>query len=164
MSRFFARLLAAVVCLLPFLSAEAVTRTWVGPNHVSWSDPKNWSPVGVPADGDSLILQYSGSPIPYLVSSNDVTGLVVGAVSSPVGCDISGNALTFTGDLTVNGSRPTVFEMPVTLGASIHVFGGADPNFHEIDINGKTLDLDRGAYIVRSTGWGRSTPATPAPS
>ena len=34
--------------------ANAVSRTYVGPNGGNWHDPANWSPPGVPGPGDRI--------------------------------------------------------------------------------------------------------------
>lgn len=153
MSKIAGRLLATLVCLLPVLSVEAVTRTWVGPRFVSWSDPSNWSPAGVPANGDNLVITYGG--FGEMNTTNDLPGLVVGTLTLS-NAQIEGNALTVTGDIALSGNRPVIFDAPVTLGASVHISGDAvtDVVFADIDVNGNTLVLDSSGYFKTLSGSG----------
>ena len=49
-----ARLLI-IVSALAAQSAFAVSHSWTGASSALWSNANNWSPVAVPANGDTLV-------------------------------------------------------------------------------------------------------------
>lgn len=118
--------LAALGMLVPALaSAPALAAdtaragtayTWVGAsndsggNNVDWTDPANWSPAGVPGDGDSVVVRPPGpnhcavnlGKIPQ-VSLVDVT---VGPTNG-IACEpkLTGGPITVTGSMTWGTGR-----------------------------------------------------------
>jgi autotransporter-associated beta strand protein len=80
-----------LICLLATSEAWAITRTWSGASG-NWSDPAQWSPNGVPQNGDDLV--FNNSPGASL--NNDITGLSVRSLTLHHTGAIVGNALTVT--------------------------------------------------------------------
>ncbi len=80
--RFSGLVLAALVCagalLAPF--AHAATFTWSNAAGGAWSDAASWSPAGVPATGDDVVLPALGGAYTVTLDVNArVTGLTVGS-------------------------------------------------------------------------------------
>lgn len=69
----------AAVCLATVLATPAeaapVERTWTAGGSGSWSTATNWTPVGVPDDGDSVVLPMGSRP------QLDVDGIAVGSIT-----------------------------------------------------------------------------------
>src|SRR5262245_50869136 len=57
----------AVGFLIAPVHARAATKTWAEPVNGQWSDGAKWSPAGVPASGDDVVITISG-PTNYTVS------------------------------------------------------------------------------------------------
>ena len=102
----------------------ATTNTWTGADPSgNWSAPANWSPAGVPTNGNDLVFP-GGLPPGDMVSTNDLTGsffrsITFGGASRHT---IRGNPMTLTNrsncilnsgtnvmacDLTFSGTPPT---------------------------------------------------------
>src|SRR5438552_6029878 len=93
-------LMALVVLSLatvPGARAAAATNTWTGADPSGyWSAPANWSPAGVPVNGNDLVFP-GGLPPGDMVSTNDLT-------------DSFFRKITFSG-----ASRHTISGNPITL-------------------------------------------------
>src|SRR5678815_4801781 len=93
-------LMALVVLSLltvPGARAAATTTTWTGADPSGyWSAPANWSPAGVPTNGNDLVFP-GGLPPADMVSTNDLTGRFF-------------RSITFSG-----ASRHTIRGNPITL-------------------------------------------------
>src|SRR6185503_2154085 len=89
--------------------AHAITRNWTGSGSNNlWSNPNNWSPVGVPqADDDLHFEKVCAFPVcPTLTVVNDLNNLRVGELkfggsSGAVQYVVNGNALRLTGPLRI---------------------------------------------------------------
>src|SRR5678809_1346352 len=90
--------MALVVLSLPTVpGARATTNTWTGADPSGyWSAPANWSPAGVPVNGNDLVFP-GGLPPADMVSTNDLTGSFF-------------RSITFSG-----ASRHTIRGNPITL-------------------------------------------------
>src|SRR5438046_10294502 len=93
-------LIALVVLSLatvPGARAAATTNTWTGADPSGyWSAPANWSPAGVPTNGNDLVFP-GGSPPGDMVSTNDLPDSIF-------------RSITFGG-----ASRYTIRGTPMTL-------------------------------------------------
>src|SRR5437773_8639352 len=93
-------LMALVVLSLltvPGVRGAATTTTWTGADPSGyWSAPANWSPVGVPVNGNDLVFP-GGLPPGDKVSTNDLTDGIF-------------RSITFSG-----ASRHTTRGNPITL-------------------------------------------------
>jgi uncharacterized repeat protein (TIGR01451 family) len=100
-------------------------RSWTGANSALWSDPNNWSPVGVPTDGETLL--FPSVAAAQRVSTNDVPGLTL-------------SSLLFTGaGYTLNGSQGIV------LTANLSLAPGDDETISlPIDVQGYAVTLNLG--------------------
>ena len=77
---------------------NAQTRTWTGADPSGyWSAPANWSPAGVPVNGDDLVFP-GGLPPGDMVSTNDLTDSIFRSItfSGASGHTIRGNPITLT--------------------------------------------------------------------
>jgi hypothetical protein len=94
-SNFLSALLLGGLSLLTATSAAAATKTWTGAASTDWFNDVNWSPLGRPAAGDTVILDNGGtinftSPLGFsgtfvwvrgtLTSSSTGLGLATNAV------------------------------------------------------------------------------------
>src|SRR5437667_6676367 len=83
---------------VPGARAAAATTTWTGADPSGyWSAPANWSPAGVPTNGNDLMFP-GGLPPGDMVSTNDLTNssfrsITFGGASSHT---IRGNPITLT--------------------------------------------------------------------
>ncbi|MBL7978896.1 MAG: tandem-95 repeat protein [Bacteroidetes Order II. Incertae sedis bacterium] len=66
----------------PPLSAQT-SYTWTGKSGSAWGNPENWSPIGVPKEGDSAILDLQKGNINVHVGENDFVSLNELTVNSP---------------------------------------------------------------------------------
>ena len=77
-------LMALVVLSLatvPGARAAATTTTWTGADPSGyWSAPANWSPAGVPTNGNDLVFP-GGLPPGDMVSTNDLTNRIFRSIS-----------------------------------------------------------------------------------
>src|ERR1700682_4261001 len=63
---------AAVLVLFVAAGANASqTSSWTGASDALWSNPNNWSPIGVPASGDSVAFPSGAA---HLTNTNDLAG------------------------------------------------------------------------------------------
>src|SRR6185503_4476241 len=79
-------------------SAAGADCSWTGNINGLWSNPNNWSPVGVPQNGDSLLLEKNSNTSMV----NDLAGLVVSGLK--FGSDtyrLSGNALILSNAFSI---------------------------------------------------------------
>ncbi|MEJ2049640.1 MAG: hypothetical protein P8Y60_07340 [Calditrichota bacterium] len=97
-------------------SSSLLTRIWTGQQSNYWNNPGNWSPSGVPADTENVIIpEVSKYPYPVISSAASCNDLLIreGAsltVNSGLNLNVNGNlsigdTLTATdGTLTLTGS------------------------------------------------------------
>lgn len=90
-----------LVMVLAGCAAEAATKTWLG-NAANdlWSTASNWSPAGVPQDGDALA--FAGVSV-HKANHNDLNNLLVHSISfsgTVGGYSISGNPIRLESDIT----------------------------------------------------------------
>src|SRR5678816_2688686 len=121
---------------VPGARAAAATTTWTGADPSGyWSAPANWSPAGVPTNGNDLVFP-GGLPPADMVSTNDLTGSFFRSISftQAGGHTIRGNPITLTNrsdciinsgtnviacDLTFSGTpSPPAFAGPTIRGLS----------------------------------------------
>lgn len=92
-------LMALVVLSLatvPGARAAATTTTWTGADPSGyWSAPANWSPAGVPTNGNDLVFP-GGLPPGDMVSTNDLTDRILRSINLAGGHTIRGNPITLT--------------------------------------------------------------------
>ena len=93
----------ALACFLawPVIPADAAPRTWQGTTAL-WSNPGNWSPSGVPQNGDSLTFPDI-SPFGVVSMNNDLANLSLDTITFTAGgYTLNGNAITFIQGITDN--------------------------------------------------------------
>jgi len=99
-----------------------VTRTWVGGTSTNWNTASNWSPSGVPGQGDDVIIG------PIIGGNNQPTvgNLEMGQWNKPSSLVVDGNAiLTITGNITVVSSA----SIELTGGGTINHTGTSSTTF-----------------------------------
>src|SRR5436190_18113285 len=108
-------LMALVVLSLATVpGARAATTTWTGADPSGyWSAPANWSPAGVPTNGNDLVFP-GGLPPADMVSTNDLTGSFFRSITFSAASrhTIRGNPMTLTDreDCIINsGTNVTAF-------------------------------------------------------
>ena len=119
---FLALILGGALLALQLAPAEAATtHTWSAAS-ANWNVATNWTPNGVPANGDQLVFPAAGlSP-----TNNDLTGLDVDSVAIQGAYAITGNGFTVDTNLSLTGASASIAN-PITLGGdlTITVTGGA---------------------------------------
>lgn len=81
-------------------SPPPTAKTWTGATSANWSEPANWSPVGVPVSGDALLFPAGAR----LTTNNDLSGFIVGPMMFQDDYVLSGNAIALIGDLQFSGT------------------------------------------------------------
>ncbi|HEX7738574.1 MAG TPA: hypothetical protein VF426_02870 [Marmoricola sp.] len=170
--------IAALVVVLPApLAHAATTYTWTqgydgagdpvpGADHVSWSDPDNWSPSGVPGAGDSVLLTsahgYDGThrtttlTVPAHTSLTDLT---ISEVPDAT-VYLQGEPLTVTGSFDWTGGR---IHTPVTIAGSGRVGPGTATYLGTSDaVRYGMLDVT-GTLLLDGIGAGDGARLTVAP-
>ncbi|CAN5561696.1 hypothetical protein BH11ACT8_BH11ACT8_28640 [soil metagenome] len=99
--------------LLPVTAvpAHAVTSyTWKGEQDSSWSTPANWDPMGVPANGDSVVLGPVGpAGTPAVTGVPDVSlGMLSVSGSPDQAVSLSGDGNVIVGNLQWSGGDISV--------------------------------------------------------
>jgi hypothetical protein len=135
--------------------AVATTRTWVGPAGGAWSEPGNWSPLGAPVDGDSLVF-------PTGPTLDDIANLTVHDVifTGHGGIDgAPGASLIVAGGVSVAPPAPlppygfsVQWTMPLQLAAGLRTVTVASPTLPLI-LNGPIATVvGPGTLVKRGAG------------
>ncbi len=108
----FMALVVLSLATVPGARAAATTTTWTGADPSGyWSAPANWSPAGVPTNGNDLVFP-SGLPPGDMVSTNDLTDRIFRSISftQAGGHTIRGNPITLTNrtDCIVNSGTNVI--------------------------------------------------------
>jgi hypothetical protein len=139
-----------VVQLLPvfifffFLNNQvyAVTKTSTGSGN--WSSSSTWSPSGVPANGDDVIIA-TGNTVTINVTTNNVASITITGTLT-IGNNGTNRTVTVTGNVTVNAGG--VFNTAGNNGNSILIGGSL--------INNGTFDMNPGGASASVTFNGSS--------
>jgi hypothetical protein len=93
----FLALVVLSLATVPGAQAAAATTTWTGADPSGyWSAPANWSPAGVPTNGNDLVFP-GGLPPGDMVSTNDLIGSFFRSIRFQAGgYTIRGNPMTLT--------------------------------------------------------------------
>jgi hypothetical protein len=96
--------LFAGLLLLLSAEAQATTYSWTGSANASWSNAGNWSPNGVPANGDTLIFPAGTA---NKTNTNDLIGLELVDIlvndNGYPGYTLGGNGIVLTHSLISAG-------------------------------------------------------------
>jgi autotransporter-associated beta strand protein/T5SS/PEP-CTERM-associated repeat protein len=169
-----AAMAAAVV--LPASVARGVNRTWTGgPTgfNVSWNDPGNWSPEGVPGFDDTVMVpgvhSFGNTNVTYDYPGSVALGILTlncnnfpGDISTSV-LSMSANTLTstfeFLGDSSLGGSRGRgrINQSGGTNTVSVLTLGKLALNVGTYNLSGGTLNTNAGQVIVGDAGSGTFT-------
>jgi len=148
-------LLSVVLCLFVSSPLFAITRSWTGTVSANWSDPANWSPSGIPTPADSLV--FPKDPVTRTMNDDLPAGTSVGSMSVFDFYVLGGNALTLTGDLSVDGSAFNLgltVNQNVTLAGPVQI-GGIFFSYvrftGDVDLNGQTLTLAGSTTYIHGT-------------
>src|SRR5688572_11166257 len=116
-------LMALVVLSLatvPGARAAAAANTWTGADPSGyWSAPANWSPAGVPTNGNDLVFP-GGLPPADMVSTNDLTNSFFRSItfSGASRYTVRGNPITLTnssGVISSSGTNEIVCDLILTV-------------------------------------------------
>src|SRR3954451_21150966 len=123
------------------LTALASTKSWTGAASGNWSDPSNWNPHAIPANGEELLFP-AGVPT---TMNNDLSGLTAGRMTFKDTYTLNGNPLTLGGNVVFDTSTNIYWfcYVDLKLGQSINL-GASLQNVYAgtIDVNGHTLTTD----------------------
>jgi hypothetical protein len=116
---------------------QATTNTWTGADPSGyWSAPANWSPAGVPVNGNDLVFP-GGLPPGDMVSTNDLPGSFF-------------RSITFSG-----ASRHTISGNPITLTNRSNCIINSGTNVMACDLtfSGTPSNPTFGAYAIRPSSF-----------
>lgn len=113
----------------------AVPHTWTGAASASWSNPNNWSPVGIP-DGDLLAFPQDGA---HTAMINDLPGTTpVNGMTFFADYSLAGNPLLLSANVSFGNSGAFTCNTDLVLSGGNVVFN--DGRYHgAIDVNGQHL-------------------------
>ncbi|MBI3869920.1 MAG: autotransporter-associated beta strand repeat-containing protein [Verrucomicrobia bacterium] len=150
-------LVGGLLGFVEFTAAGAgILRTWTGQASGLWSNPKNWSPVGIPHSGDDLRFADGDNRS----MQNDLAGLHVGLDFENSGDDYDLSGKPFTvGGITVCSSHLHARTVAIHCDMVLEDLGAQfsmcpsdnllnDPNVlrltGQLDLNGQHLALESG--------------------
>lgn len=155
-----ATLVLATMFVAPVAAhAAGTTYTWVGntqsasaDNH-SWTDARNWSPAGVPGDGDSVIIKQPAKNdcFAHVDAVPTVTLAAFTLAEDPTLCtvSVSGGSITVEGTFDWNGGE---LDTPTTLAAS--ATGTVAGSNQRLNALTQHLELDGRLTLQGATGTG----------
>ena len=111
----------------------AITRTWIGGGNNNASNPKDWSPAGVPQPGDTLQQMGGQTPLTMNVRGNDLAGDTL-------------NFLSGSAPVTMNMSHKAVADVNV----GIQAYGGDTFNLKQHSALSTTVS--GASQVVNITG------------
>jgi len=120
-------------------SAFAATKTWIGASAGTFNTSGNWSPSGVPSNGDDLV--FTNSTGSGLSVTNNMTGLSIHSITisgaNPVSITNS-SALTLTGNVisSTGTSSSSSLQGNIVLGADATL-----TNMYVAGLTGNTVAL-----------------------
>lgn len=106
------------------IQTEAATRTWVASGIASprWSTPGNWTPLGTPQPGDTLVFDTFSQSVLSMV--NDLNDVRVSSLRFNDGdYTLNGNSLTVSNSITVGRGPNSGEELTATINATL-ILGG----------------------------------------
>jgi hypothetical protein len=136
---FFGPLIIAGLLLLLPNTASAITRTSNVSPSGSWNTAASWTPNGVPANGDDVIIA-AGDTIIVNTSTTNIASLTISGTLT-VGNNNTDRTVTVTGNLTVNSGG--IFNTAGDGGNILNVGGNLT--------NNGTFDANIGAAILAVT-------------
>lgn len=120
------------------LTAENAIKSWTGAQSGLWSNPQNWSPAVIPADGEELLFPPAS---PNRTMTNDLI-LSAGALHFADSYTLGGNALTLTGDVTFANVQAFVADAPLVLAADVSIGSALTNELNgSIDVAGHALTI-----------------------
>lgn len=137
------------ISLLLCVSATAALKTWDGSSGANWSTAANWTPSGVPLDGDDLSFP-AGALNP--VNNNDIVDLRVATLQfsgAAGGFTLSGNAITITnGVVAANTAGLNILSFSTITNATSQTWtvdsGGT------LDVNANIVLIGGGTFTVNN--------------
>lgn len=147
----------------------AAEREWTGQGgNRLWSNPGNWSPAGVPQNGEALT--FPGCVFCGGTVENDLPGLIVGSLYFRTDYTLNGNALTLMDYIAIGNGTTTAavtLNLPIILGADcgFHVSWGDGVlddrnNLYvngPVNLNGHDLEISASSSLIDDPIFGRST-------
>ncbi|HYC93110.1 MAG TPA: Ig-like domain repeat protein [Thermoanaerobaculia bacterium] len=123
------------------LTAVSASKAWTGANSALWSDPGNWSPAAIPSAGEPLLFPHGSAN--HTMTNDLPAGTSVGPMEIRVPSTLNGNALTLTGDITLDHTAPFVVNLDLALGANVRLGGAVTSTYHGgIDVGSHTLTVE----------------------
>ena len=117
--------LAAVLMLAAVPGWASNLYSWSGASSSLWSNSANWTPNGVPTDGDTLAFPAGAA---NLTNTNDLSaGTSFAAVAfNGSGYTLNGNGIVLTGPLTATVGGTTTINLPIDVGNNAVTFDAYD--------------------------------------
>jgi hypothetical protein len=93
-----------VLLALSIFTSQAATRSWINTAGGSWTNGANWSPAGVPQNGDVVFITNNGTYTVTLNASRDLNALTIGGTSGKQTLLVTNATLDLTnGTVRANG-------------------------------------------------------------
>ncbi|MEO6689341.1 MAG: hypothetical protein ABIN56_09515, partial [Dokdonella sp.] len=116
---------AVILLFAPMPGWASSLYTWSGAASALWSNPSNWSPNGVPADGDTLAFPAGAA---NLTNTNDLAAFTsfVNLVFNGSGYTLNGNGIVLTSSLSTTVGGTTTVNLPINVGTNAVTFNAYD--------------------------------------
>ncbi len=114
-----------ILLLAPMPGWASNLYTWSGTASALWSNPSNWSPNGVPTDGDTLAFPSGAA---NLTNTNDLTAFTsfVSLVFNGSGYTLNGNGIVLTSSLSTTVGGTTTVNLPINVSTNAVTFNAYD--------------------------------------
>jgi len=116
---------AVILLLAPPPGWASSLYSWSGAASALWSNPSNWTPNGVPADGDTLAFPSGAS---NLTNTNDLAASTsfVSMVFNGSGYTLNGNGIVLTSSLSATVGGATTVNLPINVATNAVTFNAYD--------------------------------------
>ena len=131
----------------------ATTRVWTGAVNLNWNTAGNWSPAGVPVDGDSVVIGAAANG--KTLNNDRPSDLALNSLSISVSMTIVGNRLGIVSIISASAPFGDVFlDLPIALNGDVDVsIGAANRLFmRERDSPDGTIALALNGHRLSKTG------------
>jgi hypothetical protein len=145
--------ISLLFALFSFMGMNAATKTSTGSGN--WSAAGSWSPSGVPANGDAVIIQ-AGHTITVNGNTNNLLSLTINGTLT-IGNNNTDRTVTVTGNITVSSTG--TFNTAGNGGNELYIGGNLINNgIFDMNIGGATADvIFNGAANQSVSGTGTTT-------
>lgn len=138
------RLLFFSILSIFCLTISAQTKTWIGPSGGYFSNPDNWSPIGLPSSGNDVIIPTGSNLIidGADIKSFSIQGNAVAALTNSISFSEPSSVAT---DATVNWSHGYINGDSLTNNGTFNIGEGNNRG-----LDGNTMFINNGIFNMNS--------------